>query len=100
MKNTDVLVIGGSAAGLAAALASKSHYPKKSVILVRKEPKAAIPCGIPYIFGTLEKSEQDILPDGGLINAGVEILIDEVTSVDGEAKSCKLKDGEEISYQS
>ncbi len=99
MKNTDVLVIGGSAAGLAAALASKSHYSEKRVILVRKEPKAAIPCGIPYIFGTLEKSEQDILPDGGLINAGVEILINEVISVDADAKTCKLKDGEEISYE-
>lgn len=98
MKNTDVLVIGGSAAGLAAALASKSHNPEKSVILVRKEPKAAIPCGIPYIFGTLEQTEQDVLPDGGLINSNVEILINEITSVDAGAKSCKLKDGEEISY--
>jgi len=98
MKNTDVLVIGGSAAGLAAALASKSHYPDKSVILVRKEQNVAIPCGIPYIFGTLEKTEQDILPDLGLINAGVEIMVNEVTSVDGETKNCKLKDGEEISY--
>lgn len=98
MKNTDVLVIGGSAAGLAAALASKSHYPEKSVILVRKEPQAAIPCGIPYIFGTLDKTEQDILPDGGLIKSNVEILIDEVTSIDADAKQCKLKDGEEISY--
>jgi len=98
MKNTDVLVIGGSAAGLAAALASKSHYPEKSVILVRKEPKAAIPCGIPYIFGTLEKTEQDFLPDGGLINSNVEILINEVSSIDADTKNCKLKDGEEISY--
>lgn len=98
MKNTDVLVIGGSAAGLAAALASKSHYPEKSVILVRKEPQAAIPCGIPYIFGTLDKTEQDILPDGGLIKSNVEILIDEVTSIDADAKQCKLKDGEDISY--
>ena len=98
MKNTDVLVIGGSAAGLAAALASKSHYPEKSVILVRKEPKAAIPCGIPYIFGTLEKTEQDVLPDGGLINSNVEILINEVSSIDADTKNCKLKDGEEISY--
>jgi len=99
MKNTDVLVIGGSAAGLAAALASKSHYPEKSVILVRKEPQAAIPCGIPYIFGTLDKTEQDILPDGGLIKSNVEILIDEVTSIDANAKNCKLKDGEEISFE-
>ncbi len=98
MKNTDVLVIGGSAAGLGAALAAKSHYPNKSVILVRKEQHVAIPCGIPYIFGTLEKTEQDILPDLGLINAGVEIMVNEVISLDGEAKSCKLKDGEEISY--
>jgi len=99
MKNTDVLVIGGSAAGLAAALASKSHYPEKNVILVRKEPQAAIPCGIPYIFGTLEKTEQDVLPDGGLIKANVEILVNEITSIDAEAKNCKLKDGEEISYE-
>ncbi|MDX2431683.1 MAG: FAD-dependent oxidoreductase, partial [Bacteroides sp.] len=98
MKNTDVLVIGGSAAGFGAALASKSHYPEKSVILVRKEKNAAIPCGIPYIFGTLEKTEQDILPDGGLIKAGVDILVNEVSSVDGEKKTCKLRDGEEISY--
>jgi NADH oxidase (H2O2-forming) len=98
MKNTNVLVIGGSAAGLGAALASKSHYPEKSVVLVRKEKNVAIPCGIPYIFGTLEKTEQDILPDGGLINAGVEIMVNEVISVDGEGKTCKLKDGEEIAY--
>jgi NADH oxidase (H2O2-forming) len=98
MKSTDVLVIGGSAAGLGAALASKSHYPDKSVILVRKEAKVAIPCGIPYIFGTLETSDQDILPDGGLINAGVEIMVDVVNSVNGETKTAMLKSGEQISY--
>ncbi len=99
MKNTDVLVIGGSAAGFSAALASKSHYPDKKVTLVRKEEKVAIPCGIPYIFGTLEKTEMDILPDAGLIKVGVDIMVDEVTSVDGEKKSCQLKDGTEITYE-
>ena len=98
MKHTDVLVIGGSAAGLAAALASKSHYPEKEVVLIRKEEVAAIPCGIPYIFGTLDSTDQDVLPDGGLINAGVEILVNEVISIDGENKFCKLADGTELSY--
>jgi len=99
MKSTDVLVIGGSAAGLASALASKSHYPEKSVTLVRLEAKVAIPCGIPYIFGTLENTDQDILPDGGLIKAGVEIVVDEVTSLSGETKTATLKGAGEISYE-
>ncbi len=98
MKNTDVLVVGGSAAGLVSALASKSHYPDKSVILVRKEEKAAIPCGIPYIFGSLNSADEDILPDKGLIDAGVEIVIDEVVSIDGKEKTCILKDNSGISY--
>jgi len=99
MKSTDVLVIGGSAAGLASALASKSHYPGKSVTMVRKEKSVAIPCGIPYIFGTLEETNQDILPDGGLIKSGVEILVDEVTSLDGKSKIASLKHGGELSYE-
>ena len=91
MKNTDVLVIGGSAAGLGAALASKSHYPEKSVILVRKEKNVAIPCGIPYIFGTLEKTEQDILPDGGLIKAGVDILVVKSARSTGRRRPVNLR---------
>jgi NADH oxidase (H2O2-forming) len=98
MKQTDVLVIGGSAAGLVSALSSKSHYPEKSVILVRKESKVAIPCGIPYIFGTLESSDQNILPDVGLIDAGVEIIVNEVISVDGVNKTCVLNDGMQIGF--
>lgn len=99
MKNTDVLVVGGSAAGLVSALASKSHYPGKSVILIRKEEKAAIPCGIPYIFGTLNSANEDILPDKGLIDAGVEIMVSEVASIDGEKKTCILNDKSEISFE-
>ncbi len=98
MNSTDVLVIGGSAAGLTLALAAKSHYPGKSVTMIRREKNVAIPCGIPYIFGTLETTEQDILPDAGLIKAGVEIVLDEVTSVDGETKTVTLKEAGEISY--
>ncbi len=98
MEHTDVLVIGGSAAGLAACLAAKAHYPQKSVMQIRKEEKAVIPCGIPYIFGSLESPQQNILPDAGLVKAGVEIAINEVVSIDAEHKTVKLKDSAEVSW--
>lgn len=98
MKNTDVLVIGGSATGLVAAMTAKSNYPDKSVTVVRKEEKVMIPCGIPYIFGTVETSGNNILPDEGLNKLGVEILVDEVLSVDAKAKTCKTKNGTGITF--
>ena len=37
MKNADVLVIGGSAAGMVAAITGKAHWSKKEFILVKKQ---------------------------------------------------------------
>ena len=37
MKKSDVVIIGGSAAGIAAAITCRRHYPEKSVLLIRKE---------------------------------------------------------------
>ncbi len=98
MKKTDVLVIGGSATGLVAASTAKSNYPEKSVTLIRKEEKVMIPCGIPYIFNTVGTSNNNILPDEGLIKLGVEIIIDEVLEIDAKAKKCTTKSGIEMSY--
>ena len=98
MKKTDVLVIGGSATGLVAAMTAKSCNPEKSVTVIRKEEKVMIPCGIPYIFGTVDTSDNNILPDGGLLRLGVEIVVDEVLSVETGEKTCKTKSGESYSY--
>ena len=62
MKNTDVLIIGGSAAGIVTAMTVKGHNPEASVTVIRKEEKVVVPCGIPYIFGSLESSAQDVIP--------------------------------------
>lgn len=98
MKKTDVLVVGGSATGLVAAMTAKSNYPDKTITVIRKEEKVMIPCGIPYIFGTVETSSNNILPDEGLIKLGVEILVDEVLSIDTKTKTCKIKNSEDITY--
>jgi NADH oxidase (H2O2-forming) len=95
---TDVLISGGSATGLVTAMTAKSTYPGKDVTLIRKEEKVMIPCGIPYIFGTVKTSDNNVLPDAGLEKLGVNIVIDEVLSVDKENKTCTLKSGSSYSY--
>ena len=99
MKKIDVLVIGGSAAGIVAATTSSNFYPDKQVVLIRKEEKMLVPCGIPYMFGTLESSDQNVVPDMVLDNGQIELIIDEVVSVNQENKTCTLNDGSEINFE-
>lgn len=99
MQKRDIIVIGGSAAGLVAGITSKLSYPDKSVALFRKEEKVMIPCGIPYIFGSLDSSEQNVLPDQGLINAGVEIIVNTIELIDSEQHKVVTIDGESYQYE-
>ena len=99
MEKTDVLVIGGSAAGIVAATTGKSFHPDKDFMLIRKEPQVVVPCGIPYIFGSLESSDEDVIPDAVLSNAGVRARIGEVVSIDTQTKVCRTADGVEIAFQ-
>jgi len=96
---TDVLVIGGSAAAISAATTGKAFYPDKEFLVLRKEEKVMVPCGIPYIFGTLKNSDQNVSPDHGLINAGIQLKIDEAVSLDLENKICKTADNSEIEFE-
>ncbi len=100
MKTTDVLIIGGSAAGMVAALTGKSSWPKKNFLLVKKQKEMMVPCGIPYIFGTLDSSTQNIMPvDNMLEKSGITSLVDEVTNIDKENKTVSLASGETIQYE-
>lgn len=95
---TDVLIIGGSAAGLVAATTAKSNHPDKKVTLIRKQEKSLIPCGIPYVFGTVGSTDKNILADGGLADLGVEIKIGEVTRIDKKKKECVCAGGETVRF--
>jgi NADPH-dependent 2,4-dienoyl-CoA reductase/sulfur reductase-like enzyme len=100
MKTTDVLIIGGSAAGMVAALTGKNSYPKKEFILVKKQKEMMVPCGIPYIFGTLENSAQNIMPvDAMLEKAGIKSIVDTITAINKDEKSVILASGESIRYE-
>ncbi len=94
MQNADIVVLGGSAAGVTAAITAKRHYPSKHVLLVRQEQKVLIPCGIPYIFGTVGSPDKNLIPDAILEKAQVELLITEVVHLDRGAKVLGTKSGD------
>ncbi len=97
-KKADVVVIGGSAAGIPAAVTCRRHYPDKNVMLIRKEQQVQIPCGIPYIYGTVNTPDNNMIPDGVLANNEIELLVDEVRSIDREMKTIATANGEIVSY--
>ena len=99
MPSTDILIIGGSAAGLTAAISTRRFNPEAKITLVRKEEKVLIPCGIPYIFGTLDSPEDDLIPDEVLTKHNIDLIVDEVASINKGAKTATTAGGDTISYE-
>jgi NADH oxidase (H2O2-forming) len=98
MEQADIVVVGGSAAGLTAAITARRHYPDKAILMVREEEQVLIPCGIPYIFGTLEGPQKDIIPDAVLEKNDIDLLITEVTDIDREERVLHTEAGD-IGYE-
>ncbi len=99
MNKTDVLVVGGGPAALISALTAKSNNPGREVMLLRNYENTPIPCGIPYVYGTLKSAEDNYMPDAPLEKNGIKLKVDEAASVDAAKKVCKTKSGAEIAYE-
>ena len=99
MKSTDVLIIGGSAAGLVAALTAKSANLEKVITVITKDEKTMVPCGIPYTFASIDGTDSNILPsDKMLKSANINLIIGEVIFINPKDKICILKNEDKISY--
>ena len=99
MKKTDILIVGGSAAGVTAAITARKFHPDADITLVRKEEKVLIPCGIPYIMGTIGSPEKNLIPDALLEKHNVKWLVDEVISIDRGTNAITTEEGESIQYE-
>ncbi len=101
MTQTDILIIGGGPAGMVASATSRQYYPDKSVTVVKKTEKSLVPCGIPYVFGTmLDSPEDDMIPCGQMSKKmGVKLLEDEIIEIDFATKTALGSGGEEYRYE-
>jgi len=98
MKKIDIIVVGGSAAGITAAVTCRRHYPEKRVLLVRQEDRVLIPCGIPYIFGTVGSPDHNLIADAVLEKNGIELVIDEVTDIEPNERIITCASAEKLGY--
>jgi NADH oxidase (H2O2-forming) len=98
MKQFDIVVVGGSAAGLTAAIAARRHHPDKAILIVRQEKQVLIPCGIPYIFGTLSGPQNNLISDAVLEKNDLDLVIALATSIDRESRILHTTEGK-IGYE-
>ena len=96
MVKSELVIIGGSAGGIQSAICAQKHHELKDITVIRPEVKAMVPCGIPYIFGTLGAVEKNIMPDKLLGEA--KLKIGEVAAIDRKGKVVTLSNGETIGY--
>ncbi len=97
MEKTDVVVLGGLS-GISAGISCRRHYPDKKVVLVRQEGTVLVPCGIPYIYGTVGSPSNNVVPDGLLEKNGIDLIKQQAVGLDRAAKTVTLADGQQLQY--
>jgi len=99
MKNYDIIVIGGSAAGVPAATTARKYYPDKTILMVRDVEFVPIPCGIPYIYGTVKDPMKNLIPVAKIAEGNqIDTVVSAVSGINRDGKTIKTENGEEFSY--
>jgi NADPH-dependent 2,4-dienoyl-CoA reductase/sulfur reductase-like enzyme len=95
----DVIVVGGGPAGIITALTAKSVYPDKSICIIKEFGDGVIPCAIPYMMHTMSNPDQNEMGNQPLENAGIEIVVGKVVSLDTKARTVTLESDETFPYE-
>jgi len=99
MEKTDILIIGGSAAGIVTGVTARVHHEHAQISLIRREKQVLVPCGIPYIFGTIGSPEKNLIPDALLSKNNIELIVDEAISIDRTRRAVATSNGSTIGYE-
>ncbi len=94
----DVIVVGGGPAGVISAVTARKYYAEKKILMIKNVEKGVVPCGIPYMYSSLENPEDNAMGNMPLEKNNIEFIVDEVTEINKEDKKVTTKDGKTFEY--
>ncbi len=97
-KKTDILVIGAGPAGVVSAVTAHKYYPDKKILVMKDVKNGVIPCGIPYMFFSLNNPDEDKLSTKPLEDAGMEVVADRALKIDRAKKAVETRKGDVYFY--
>lgn len=98
-KKNEIVIIGSGPAGIITAVTAKKYYPEKSISLIREIKDGVIPCGIPYMFKSLDDPKSNALGTAALENNNIEVIDGHVEKINREEKFVCIKNGESYDYE-
>jgi NADPH-dependent 2,4-dienoyl-CoA reductase/sulfur reductase-like enzyme len=98
-RKTDVLVVGGGPAGVISAVTAKQYYHQKNVLVMKDVAEGVVPCGIPYMFGSLKDPVENKLGNASLEKNHIECVVDKAVKIDREKKEVISGQGHRYGYE-
>ena len=98
-KRTDILILGGGPAGVVCAVTARKYYPSKTVTVMKDIKDGVIPCGIPYMFTSLNSPDENKLGMTPLEKNGIFIINDKALRIDRENKYVFTQKNDKYFYE-
>ena len=98
-KKTDILIIGAGPAGVVCAVTARKYYPSKSIVVMKDVADGVIPCGIPYMFSSLDNPDENKLGMASLEKNNIEIAVDTAVSINRKEKTVDSTSKNRYSYE-
>lgn len=98
MKKSDIVIIGGGAAGIVAVNTIHAMNPGLSLTLIKDEAVLVNRCSIPYGMGGEKGLENYMVPDAHITHTGATLVIGRVAEIETGKKEVRLETGETFIY--
>ena len=99
LKKTDILVVGAGPAGVISAVTARRYYKDKKITVLNNVQNNVIPCGIPYMFSSLNKPEDNKSSTDILLKNSIEVVYDEAFKIVKNKKSLETKNNDTYIYE-